>query len=211
MTGNRRKDTGLSTLETMIALSIMAMMGLMLSSGLGTAIRSFARDADHQVEIQHAIARRDARDWLENALADAAPDDERPIFEGAPDQLAFLAVLPTSRFWLGEAARIEISADGFMTVSGRLSMSGEVSLTSSNLAPGQVRLSLRYWGSPAYGYEAAWQDRWSASQGMPDLVQISFRGEGVRLPPLTVRPGKAVRQSEMSRSSLLPPARPSRP
>ncbi|WP_154664673.1 hypothetical protein [Gemmobacter nectariphilus] len=198
-------------LETMIALLIMAMMGLMLSSGLGTAIRSFGRDADLQTEIRQAIARRDARGWLENVLADAAPDDVRPLFEGAPDRLAFLAVLPTSRFWPGEAAQVEISANGMLTVSGRYSKNGETSRTSSNLAPERIRLSLQYWGSPAHGQEAAWQDRWSASQGLPDLVQIRFHGAGVRLPPLTVRPRKAELQSEMSRSSLLPPARPSRP
>jgi type II secretory pathway pseudopilin PulG len=201
-----------SLLETLIALLIMAMVAALLSAGFGSGARYLTRSQASSLLVEQAIARHELRTWLEYALPGPVPDDDRAIWLGTSDGLSFLTVPPDGFFWPGMAIQVRLSmadpvAHGVGVAQTRMSEQERV----LRLAPEGVRLRFRYWGQPTLEEPPGWRDNWSAGAGLPGLVRIAFEGEGPVPPPMVIRPAKAWRQSEMSLSSLVPPALPSRP
>ncbi|CAN1484779.1 Prokaryotic N-terminal methylation site [Paracoccaceae bacterium] len=207
----RNPRSGVTLMETMVALLVMAMVAMLLSSGLGGTARSFNRSGDVSVAIDHALARRELRQWIEHALISPAPGDARAIFQGSQTEFAFLTVPPSATFWSGTATLVGLSTTPQISALG-LSIDARAELTSSLMvAPLETRLSFQYWGNRSADEEPDWHADWHATAALPDLVRIDFAGLNNPLPPMVVRPGKVWLQSEMSLSSLVPPALPSRP
>ena len=75
----RNRQSGVTLLETLIALLIMAMVAAILSSGFGTSVRSLNRSAEVASWVDQALARHDFRLWLENALPAPVPGDGRAL------------------------------------------------------------------------------------------------------------------------------------
>lgn len=204
-------QSGITLLETMVALLVMAMVAMLLSSGLGGTARSFSRGDVMTAEVESALARRELRQWVEHALISPVPGDTRALFEGTSTGLAFLTVSTSPAFWPGEALHVELSTGPRVTARGLSpNMQGEQT-SSLTIAPPEVQLSFRYFGRLTADAPPGWHDTWPASAGFPGLVRIDFAGLSRPLPPMIIRPGKAWFQSEMSLSSLVPPALPSRP
>jgi type II secretory pathway pseudopilin PulG len=203
---------GITLLETLISLAIMGMIAAVLTSGLGGTVRTLDRSAGVSQAVEYAIARRDFRTWLESALMLPAPNDTRPLFEGTPNSVRFLALPPGTNFWLGQAVAIEVGGEGpSATASGLLPETREAGETVIQLAAEETQMSFQYWGLKTAGQRPRWHNDWPNGLGPPDLVKITFSNGSAALPPMTFRPAKTARQSEMSLSSLLPPALPSRP
>lgn len=208
----RNPRSGVSLLETLIALLVMAMVAALLSAGFGSGARYLTRSQASSLLVEQAVARHELRIWLEYALEGPVPDDDRTIWTGTSDNLAFLTVPQDGFFWPGKATQVLLAAaDPTARAVGvapaRMSEQERV----LRLAPEGVRLRFRYWGKPSSEELPNWQDSWSADAGLPGLVRITFEGDGALPAPMVVRPAKAWRQSEMSLSSLVPPALPSRP
>jgi type II secretory pathway pseudopilin PulG len=206
----RAAQSGITMLETMIALLIMALMAVALSATLGSSVRVFARGGALNAELAQALARRDLRLWLDHAMTTAAPDDTRPLFVGRADGFDVLVLPPDGLFWPGHATALALAPDGMLRATGR-DAAGVPQERALRLAPDGWRISLRYWGRTRPDQLPDWRSDWPADAALPDLMQIRFDGPGRALPPLTLRPARAAFQSEMSLSSLLPPALPSRP
>jgi Tfp pilus assembly protein PilV len=207
----RNPKAGVTLMETMVALLIMAMVAVLLSSGLGGTARSFNRSDDAAAAIDQALARNDLRNWLEHALPSPAPGDQHPLFLGSASEITFLTVPPSASFWPGLATQVDLDTTPTVTVQGLSQEDREERRQSLAIAPTEARLSFRYWGQISLDAAPAWHNNWPASAGIPILVRIDFQGLARPLPPMIVRPGKAWLQSEMSLSSLVPPALPSRP
>jgi hypothetical protein len=208
----RNPRSGVSLLETLIALLVMAMVAALLSAGFGSGARYLTRSQASSLLVEQAVARHELRIWLEYALEGPVPDDDRTIWTGTSDNLAFLTVPQDGFFWPGKATQVLLAAaDPTVRAVGvaptRMSEQERV----LRLATEGVRLRFRYWGKPSSEELPNWQDSWSADAGLPGLVRITFEGDGPLPAPMVVRPAKAWRQSEMSLSSLVPPALPSRP
>jgi Tfp pilus assembly protein PilV len=208
----RNPTSGVTLLETMIGLLVMAMVAGQLSAGFGSTARLFGRGALASERIEQALARRDLRIWLEHALPSSAPDDNRRVFAGSSRELVFLTLPPGGSFWEGRATEIRLAhtAASALAVGIDPTRMDERQL-SLPLGPASARLSFKFWGRPSAGGQAGWHDNWPPDVGLPELVQVSFEGDGDLPPPLVARPGKAWPHSEMSLSSLVPPALPSLP
>jgi prepilin-type N-terminal cleavage/methylation domain-containing protein len=208
---NRNPQSGVTLLETMVALMVMAMVAMLLSSALGGTARSFGRSTAVTQAIDQAFARRELRIWLEEALLSSPPGDTRPIFVGTASGVTFLSQPRADTFWPGAAAKISLFAPPSFTATGITAKNGPERSTTMDLAPAGTRLAFGYWGQTTAQAAPAWHDDWPPDVGLPGLVRIDFIGGPRPLPPLIVRPGKTWLQSEMSLSSLVPPALPSRP
>ncbi|MCU0828299.1 MAG: prepilin-type N-terminal cleavage/methylation domain-containing protein [Tabrizicola sp.] len=208
----RNPKSGVTLLETMVGLLVMAMVAGLIASGFGTTARFFGRNEQASARVDQAIARRDLRIWLEHALPSAVPGDDRAVFAGSSGELVFLAVPPGGVFWPGSATEVVLNGPEASALATGLTPTQDSNRqVALDLSPTGTRLSLRYWGQVSPDEPARWHDSWPATAGLPDLVRIAFEGADMAPPPMIVRPAKAWTHSEMSLSSLVPPALPSRP
>ncbi len=207
---NRDPRAGLTLLETMIALLIMALMAVGISAMFGAGVRVLVRSGAVNGELKQSLARRDLRHWADHAMTVSAPDDPRPLLMGRPDGFDLLVLPPGGPFWGGWATRLTLHPDSTLTAEGK-NAQGEIRTLVLRLGPDSTSVSLRYWGKIQLYSPNSWSNVWPVASSLPDLIQIRFHGSGQQPPPLTVRPARAIFQREMSLSSLLPPALPSRP
>lgn len=208
----RNPNSGVTLLETLIGLLVMTMVAGLIASGIGTSTRYFERNEQASARVNQAFARRDFRIWLEHAVPSAVPGDDRKLFAGTADELGFLTVPPSGMFWEGTATEVNlIGSDARAAATGQGFAQDGMQRSFLALAPPAVSASLRYWGRIEAHDTARWHDSWPASGSLPDLVCITFDGERDVPPPMCIRPAKAWIQSEMSLSSLVPPALPSLP
>jgi type II secretory pathway pseudopilin PulG len=208
----RNPKSGVTLLETLIGLLVMAMVAGLISAGFGTTTRFWDRSLQVADRVEQALARRDLRLWLEHALTSPVPGDTRPLFEGTAEQLTFLTVPPGGLFWEGNATLASVGPREATAIAVGLDAdSREDRRTTLHLAADGIVLHFSYWGQRAASEYADWHDVWPREAGLPGLVRIDFVGVGRMPPPMILRPAKAWLQSEMSLSSLVPPALPSRP
>jgi type II secretory pathway pseudopilin PulG len=207
----RNPKAGVTLLETLVGLLVMAMVAALLSAGFGSSIRMLNRGEATSELVDQALARRDLRRWLEHALETPVPGDNRPVLSGTATELSFLAIPPDGLFWLGTATAISLGPSVVAKAQGTGANQRDELQVTLALAPEGSSLEFRYWGRSAPDLRPEWHDTWASEQGLPDLIRITFKGEGPLPPLMAIRPAKTWRQSEMSLSSLVPPALPSRP
>jgi hypothetical protein len=208
----RNPKAGVTLLETLIGLLVMAMVAGLISAGFGTTTRFWDRSLQAADRVEQAMARRDLRIWLEHALPSPVPGDTRPLFEGNSEQMTFLAVPPGGLFWEGSAAEVSVGPGAAKAIAvGLDAASREDRQTTLHLAEDGSTLNFSYWGQRSASEPPEWHGTWPADAGLPGLVRIDFVGADHVPPPMILRPAKAWHQSEMSLSSLVPPALPSRP
>lgn len=211
----RANQAGISLLETMIALAMMAMIAVILSSGLGSSARVLVSSSEVTKKVEVMLARRDLRLWMEAALATPFPGQSSGDFIGTNGSLSFSFVSESGEFWPGDPVEVavQVNPNGAIELiaRGSLNATHEQRMLSQLLTQTPARLSIEYFGRTKPEERLSWLDQWPMGAGVPELVRITVEGEYIHEPPLTIRPRKAILQSEMSLSSLLPPALPSRP
>lgn len=207
----RNPQAGVTLLETLIGLLVMAMVAALLSAGFGTSTRFLNRSEEASDLVDQGLARRDLRLWFEYALPAPVPGEKDLLLSGSPDMMIFLTVPPNGMFWPGAATEVSLGENGPLVMAVGTDQDGADRRTSLTLAPPGTRLRFQYWGQLEADQLPDWHAHWPGDQGLPQLVSIAFDGGSSPPPTLTVQPGKAWLQSEMSLSSLVPPALPSRP
>ncbi len=212
---NRNRRAGVSLLETMIALAVMGMIAVVLSSGLGNSARVLVSSTEVTRAVDMALSRQDLRNWLERALPTPFPGQKNAGFAGSGSALSFSFVSDRGDFWTGDPVLVLLGVNEIGAVI--LTAMGSADAISTPLKK-QVVLSnpkstmtLSYFGRVNPEAPISWQDNWRSEAGLPQLVRITITNGQNALPPLTINVGKALRQREMSLSSLVPPALPSRP
>jgi prepilin-type N-terminal cleavage/methylation domain-containing protein len=186
----RKPKAGVTLLELLIALWVMAAAAMILSSTLGMAGRALARVGAVSHDVDAITARLMLRRWLEAMPLQArlSGNDTEMIFGTLIDELPLTAALVTEVRVTGSGGAVRASAAEAVVVA--------------ELAPDGVLLALRYFGSPVPGGLPEWRPDWPVNaERLPDLVQISYTDRGSVVPPLTVIPARLARQSEMSLSS----------
>ena len=172
----RNPRAGVTLLELLIALWVMAAAALILASTLGLVGRALAR----------VVLRR----WLEGM-----PERARLTGDGAG--MTFGALIDEPPLSAAEVTDVRIADEG----GAVRAVAGDGALVAELAADG-VLLGLRYYGSPGAGLAPVWREDWPATaEALPDLVRITYETEGRMAPPLTVIPARLARQSEMSLSS----------
>jgi prepilin-type N-terminal cleavage/methylation domain-containing protein len=185
----RRPKAGVTLLELLIALWVMAAAALILSSTLGMAGRALVRVGAVSQDVEAITARLMLRRWLEAMPVQArlSGDDTEMIFGTLIDEPPLTAAEVTEVRVSGTGGAVRASAAGVVV---------------AELGPDGDLLILRYYGSPVPGGLPEWRADWPVTADrLPDLVQISYADRDRALPPLTVIPARLARQSEMSLSS----------
>jgi prepilin-type N-terminal cleavage/methylation domain-containing protein len=211
----RDPQHGFTLLELMISLAVMSMIALMIGTSLSSSARVLTQSTAYAVAVEHALARRDLRRVVEASLSLPFPENEQPLFDGASASFRFQAIVDDGVFWPGAPVVGEVARDDqgqvVLTLAG-LSDASQADFRSVTILTGpDGDLEISYFGRKSVNTAPGWSQIWPADQGVPMAVKIVMTdGEDI-LPPLVIQPSKRYRQSEMSLSSLVPPATPSRP
>ncbi len=186
----RNPKAGVTLLELLIALWVMAAAAMILASTLGLVGRALARVGAVSLEIEAITARLMLRRWLE-----AMPLQAR--LTGNDTEMIFGTLIDEPPLTAAQVTEVRVSGIG-----GAVHASAAEAVLVADLASSGVLLALRYYGSPVPGSSPAWRTDWPANaERLPDLVQISYASRERVVPPLTVIPARLARQSEMSLSS----------
>jgi Tfp pilus assembly protein PilV len=211
----RDRRAGVTLLETLIALVVMAFISIGLASGLGMGARVMSRSGDIALEVEEAMGRSELRRGLERSIASPFPDQAGGGLEGGASEVTFYGFPDDALFWPGNSVRFVVRStrDRGITVelTGLSAADKRETKRILVIASPEAKILITYWGRARPDHQPAWHDTWSADAGLPDLLKFAFGEASPAIPPMVVRPGKFFSQSEMSLSSLLPPALPSRP
>lgn len=194
----RNGRAGVTLLELLIALWVMAAAALILSSSLGLMGRALARVGGEATDVDRISARVTLRRWLEEMPLGAR-------LTGDAGGVTFFTLIDTPPLTAAELVAVRVSGEGGAVRAEAGSGTGDGAL-SVVLAPVGEVTGLRYFGAPGPGDRVEWRADWpEAATAPPDLIRLEYT-DGVRvMPPLTVTPARKARQSEMSLSSPVPP------
>lgn len=199
--GRRERARGFTLVEVLLAT-------VLLAAGLALAFATLS--ASTQATIRgEALAQRSEREravegFLRKRLAATRPvpfavDEDSMLpqrFVGEPDRMRFVADLPN---YLGRGGpylhdfRVEDDGEGVRVVLAlNLVLAGATiedpqSRPPELLVDGLRAARFRYRSIDADGKLADWQERWTAVEQLPLLVEVTFTdADGRQWPPLTV-------------------------
>lgn len=199
-TGQDHRDAraGMTLLELLLALSLMAAMAMTLAAVLGLTGKAALRIGEAGVSTDQLVARHAIREWIEAAPRTAA-------FLGSAETLRFVTLSDTPPFSAADAATVSLTRDAEGAVVAEIfGATDGAAVQRLTLSPAGA-LRLRYFGRLSSLAPPAWHEDWPAAAGLPDLVRIDYSGPKGDFPRLTVIPALVARQSEISLSSPLPP------
>lgn len=188
----RNPRAGVTLLELLIALWVMAAAALILASSLGLMGRALARVGAEATDVDRLTARVTLRRWLEDM-----PLAARLTGDGA--SLTFFTLIDTPPLTAAELVAVRVSGDDG-------AVRAQAGVVQMDLSPAGAMSSIRYYGAPGVADSAAWRDDWPVTAtGLPNLIRIEYEDGARPMPPLTVVPARKAGQSEMSLSSPVPP------
>jgi prepilin-type N-terminal cleavage/methylation domain-containing protein len=216
MTHRRDPRSGTTLLEMMIALAIMAMIAVMLSSLLSGTAQFLGRATLVGKQIDQIVARDQLRTYLQGALVSPFPNYPRSVFRGDGQSITFLTSQTSGIFWPGAAVQVDVSKEPssgviVLQVEGRDLEENATVKARLQLTGRDGSIAVSYFGQWSLDNSPAWRADWSAGWAPPRLVRLTLSDADRIYPPLVMQPGLDLFQSDMSASSLLPPATPSRP
>ncbi|MCZ8334910.1 MAG: prepilin-type N-terminal cleavage/methylation domain-containing protein [Rhodobacteraceae bacterium] len=184
----RNARAGVTLLEMLIALWVMAAAAVILSSSLGLTGRALQRVGSEAADVDALAARAVLRRWLE----------EMPVaarISGDATGMEFGALIDAPPLTAARVERVQVAIEG----AALRAVAGDGAVVAELSADG-VLVGIRYFG------DGAWREAWPATaSGLPDAIRIEYLDRGRVVPPLTVIPARRARQSEMSLSSPVPP------
>lgn len=158
-----RKRLGLTLLELLISLFLLAMISTAIASVTGYAVHLFDRSQDIQHQSEQMHHRALLRDWIVRADPSAAPK-----FVGTANDVAFQARSDTALAW--STGRLSVR---LRTVQGQteLHLLDDKETIRQTLPLSKTELRLSYYGQQAG--KAGWHESWTGQDILPTLVRIS--------------------------------------
>lgn len=215
-----RRDhrSGVTLLELLVALALMALLAGFGFSLIAASGRATLRSDRTEAAVETLLSREALRSVLETAVAIPNRTGAITGVAGSATQFSVRAILDDGTFWPGTPVDVALGrteASGMSQVELAISGLAESDQTpierQTPLSGSGGQIELAYFGAVKFGERPVWQDDWPPDAPLPLLVRIAIRDGERDYPPLILRPGKRFLQSEMSLSSLVPPATPSRP
>jgi general secretion pathway protein J len=182
---------GFTLIEVLIALTLTGIVSLLALEGVRLTAMGVGRLTDRADRLE---ARRSLEDLLRRELGAtfAAPRRrDQASFVGGPQSLQFVALAEDGGAGLYRDALVVETQDGVRRLAltrRRLDAMGAAEARHVVLVPRLGAWRIGYFGAPAPGADAAWQDRWEGLRDPPALVRLEFdTGDGLVRPPLIVR------------------------
>ena len=178
---NRRAETGFTLIELLVAITLLAAIAVLMAGAINTGVSS-AREVDARAGRNDAL--RLSQALIRRHLGAARPvqwrSDRRRLvaFEGAPDTVSFVAVMPA---WPDAAGLylVRLALRGGRLVMTRRITSGEAERFDFHsatdrvvLADGVAGLTFSYFGSDATDRPGKWHDRWVVRAALPGMVRL---------------------------------------
>ncbi|MBS0415720.1 MAG: prepilin-type N-terminal cleavage/methylation domain-containing protein [Proteobacteria bacterium] len=205
---NRRAPGGFTLVEVLIALTLLALLMLVLTSALSSMGQVESR-VEQRIEaaddyrlstalLDDALGRVSARRFASGRVDDGPA--QIPFFQAGPDALAWIGVMP-ARFGLGGRhylrLALERGAAGGQLVLRYAPWDGAPTYDAWGQAQAQVlaapvgALSLRYMDPASGRWSPVWPPPGVAAKdlpvtGLPTAVEISVDGPAPAWPPLIV-------------------------
>ncbi len=180
---NKGRESGFTLIELMVALVLVGLIVAVLAGAVRTGLLS-ADMIDKRVERTSEV--RAAHGLIRRRLETALPvswSEQRAVytaFEGAPESLAFVTVMPP---WPGRGGPhlVRLAKEGDTLVIIRRITSGDLQSFDFSrhaertvLVRGVNRVRFAYFGPSAREEKAKWQPTWTKRSGLPRLVRLGI-------------------------------------
>lgn len=194
---------GFTLIELLVALTLMALLSVILFGGLRFGIRAWetgGRNLEEagRIESVQSLLRRE----LTQARFLPQKDNAGPIapFKGDASSLVFMAPLPNhggaGGSYLFRLALRESNGRSDLTLAWRLyrpellASDREIFDDGTVLVGDIASIELSYYGSPGPQLPLQWWDKWNGSSGRPRLIRLRMEfppGDRRRWPDLIIR------------------------
>ena len=187
----RSATAGITLLELLIALAMMAMIGVGLASVFQTTGQVWSRVNANSSSAEESLARLDFWKAIEG-LPEVGP--QTPLSE----------ILGGGGFSMWYTAYPDEHRQELMLKDGRLVLTSETGTRVLKSDVAELRIS--YFGRKTVRSPEGWADDWTQATILPRLIRIeAWSNDGHAHPPMALRPALQQRQNEISASSPSPP------
>ncbi len=199
----RRHGGGFTLLEMLIAMSLLAILIVVLYSGLHIGIRSWQTGLAHAGRVgDMRLVESFLRDHLRQSVSvfRSDPDKGRVIdFEGEPRQVAWVAPLMTylgrGGLYFIQLRQVDQAGGAALQLRWRMyrpdnqggdAFASDDPNAQTTLIGDVTDFAVSYFGSEQRGQPPVWTDSWHNTQQRPELVRITLAVGGRSWPRLTV-------------------------
>lgn len=197
-----RRARGFTLLETVVALTLLAVMLGMLFAGLRTGVRAWDAgtergDRSDRLLLTYSFVRKELSAAFPWRFKD--PLAVRLAFTGEPGRVRFVSMRPAELGGGGLAfVAFEYEAARGADSAGRLVMRRAPALADAKdfetveaaeafpLAEGVTDLRFEYYGAENDTAKPAWSDKWEFPQRLPTHVRVLMKAGGLVLPEIVV-------------------------
>jgi general secretion pathway protein J len=184
----RRGEQGLTLIELLLALAILAVLTGFLAGGLSIGRRAFDADRSSEVRSETDVAIQAISSLIASALpvpASTANPKSGVVFDGRQETLSFVG-LSEGRSLRGGPHLIRLRRSGMDLV---VDVVGSAPETAGDAAAAPTRvvalsgvrdIRFGYFGSVKPSGRPGWQGQWFRAEHLPDLVSIQIDFEDAR-------------------------------
>ncbi len=169
-----RRNAGLTLMELLISLALMAFIALGITSSLGMALRVYDHSEELAPQSDPVVYRLHLRHWLANATPPSLLTPFPARFEGSADRLQFITLAETPSFPQAAALRVELAVNedklalAFTTLTDDGS---DIEVLEKVLVEGVTNARISYLGDDPTNME--WLTEWRSDTALPRAVKIT--------------------------------------
>ena len=185
----RRGEQGLTLIELLLSLAILAILTGFLAGGLSMARRAFGADRASEIGSETSAAIQTVAALVGSALPvrfDGAGPKDAIGFDGRGEVISFVG-LSEGRSLRGGPHKIVLRRSGSDIVVDLIAVTGTRSKESPEPSPTRVvvlsgvrDIHLGYFGTVDPKVKAVWRTDWIRAERLPDLVSIRIEFEDER-------------------------------
>jgi general secretion pathway protein J len=185
----RRAEQGLTLIELLLSLAILAILTGFLAGGLSMARQAFGADRASEIGSETSAAIQTVAALVGSALpvrADGAGPKDAIGFDGRGEAISFVG-LSEGRSLRGGPHRIVLRRSGGDLVADFVAFNGarakenpEPAATRVVVLSGVRDIRIGYYGTVDVKAKPAWRTDWVRAERLPDLVSIRIEFEDER-------------------------------
>jgi general secretion pathway protein J len=185
----RHREQGLTLIELLLALAIVAVLTGFLAAGLSIGRRAFDADRSSELSVQTDAAIQTVSSLIASALpvqVSEANSKAAIMFDGRQDTLFFVG-LSEGRSMRGGPHMIRLRRSGADIVVDVMGPAAQTARNAGGLTPTQVvalkgvrDIRFSYFGSADPARPSLWQTQWSGAERLPDLISMQIEFEDAR-------------------------------